>query len=96
MKTAILNKLTSSKNERIAFDVIYCQTIEQGLTSKLILNNDFYDAGISNRKALNLAINRLKDKGLIFKRIELLHRYDFDAYRFQVDLKGCSLFFLLR
>ncbi len=95
-ETRLLNEvaknLTSSKNERLCFSFVSLSTAMVGKTSRIILNDEFYKLGVSTRKALNLALNRLVEKGLIFKVQELLHRNDFDTYRYQVNFKGCSHF----
>jgi hypothetical protein len=88
MKQEVINKLTSSKNERIAFGVIWDRTAELGKKSRLILNDEFYAYGISTRKALNLAVNRLQDKGLIFKLREIIHNHPHDAYRYAPHYQG--------
>ncbi len=88
LKCLVLSELTSSKNERIAFSVIWAQTIGRMKRSVVILNEEFEKAGIAGRKSINLAVNRLKIKGLVFKFRELIHNYDFDVYIHTVNLKG--------
>jgi hypothetical protein len=91
-KNQVIERLTSSKNERLAFGVIFDNTVEKGKGSKVILNDQFEAAGIAGRKSINAAVNRLKQKGLIFKGKELIHNYAFEVYRYSVIKQGVVIF----
>lgn len=93
-KQQILDKLTSSKNERIVFEVVWDMTIGSDKVSRLILNEWYYLAGVSTRKALNLAVNRLMDenKNLIFKVLDRANNHGIDVYRYQINKRGCVEF----
>lgn len=92
MKTQVLDKLTSSKNERLAFALIFDRTKGIGMASKVILNPEFENRGIPDRKAINLAVNRLVKKGLVIKLKELMHNYDFDVYRYSINFQGVGIY----
>ena len=67
MKAQIMEALTSSKNERKAFDAIYSLTIGIGKGYKIIKDSDFQSFDLKHRNRRNEAVLRLIDKGLIFR-----------------------------
>lgn len=93
MKNQVIEKLTSSKNERIAFELIWDKTMfgDKQKTLK-ILNHEFESAGISGRKSICAAIKRLKEKNLVRKFKELLHNYPHDVYVYNINLRGVVTF----
>lgn len=84
----LISKLTSSKNERVAMRVIWDAVWGHHRASAIILNEEFERAGIAGRKSINLAVNRLADRGLIAKARELTHRHAFDVYRYSPLFRG--------
>ena len=90
MKDQVLSTLTSSKNQRIVFQVVWERTHRDGKNSKCILNQWFIDGGIDSANP-NVAISRackaLVEKGLIFKGKERIHRYDHDVYLYCIQKK---------
>lgn len=70
MKAAILKKLTSSKNERLAFELIWDLTRGKNKGYSVIKDADFADGGLIHRNRRNEAVLRLISKGLVFRREE--------------------------
>ena len=92
IKSAVIRSLTSSKNERICFEVIWDMTIGCGKGNRIILSDAFVKAGSTDRKRRNEAINRLMNKGLIFRAVCDAHHHGIVCYRYSVIKKGCRHF----
>jgi mannitol-specific phosphotransferase system IIBC component len=92
----LINRLTSSKNERIAMRVIWDAVWGHHRASAIILNEEFERAGIAGRKSINLAVNRLADRGLVVKVRELTHSHAFDVYRYSPLFRGVVIFLELQ
>lgn len=94
-KDRVLEKLTSSKNQRVVFQVVWEQTHNSGKNSTQILNQRFIDDGIDSANP-NVAISRackgLVEKGLLFKSKELLHRHEHDIYLYCIIKGGVADF----
>jgi len=94
MKEQILNHLTSSKNERKAFECIWDLTVGKGKGNCLIYNDDFKKYGLPYRNRRNEAILRLIEKGLIFRAEQDPYWYDAEhrIFRYSIKKSGCVRF----
>jgi len=67
MKNQIIKNLTSSKNERKAFECIYDMTVGAGKGFVIVKNSDFERYGLKHRNRKEKAVKRLIEKGLVFR-----------------------------
>lgn len=93
IEKSVLNSLSSSKNERLAFLAIW-NICDQGTKNKIIRDKDFRKFGLLYRNRRNEAVLRLINKGLIFRVKEDMDLIKGDAqlYRYSIKKWGCVRF----
>jgi len=93
-KTKILECLTSSKNERLAFACVFDLTIGRKKGNCIIYDKDFKQYGLNYRNRRNEAVLRLIDKGLIFRAEQDPYWYNAEhrVFRYSVKKSGCVRF----